>query len=291
MASVQDSSSSQLQHHESSPPSPPPDNSQTIPLYKISDPIPEHPEGDAIRRQVEYYFSDQNLPNDAHLLELCGGTQNLPVSINEILGWHKMRRFKPKSQVIVALTKSAFLEVVDNKRIRRRVPLVLDDEPNDEELATDFVTKEKANEQQSVVAPTPRRVPDPSKPWITKAFLKPTGFEEGWADPATPAEADEEKELYSPEESFADRIEIAIERFRQRRKFHQAYASHFTAWLRYGGFETGPRQFTGSIDQSMLEGRSAAEKARILAIYFAGDDKEDEEQWAVDFEGVAKGYL
>lgn len=291
MATTQGSSlPEQLQTFE---PHTSPGPSQTIPLYRVSDPTPEHPQGDAIRRQVEYYFSDQNLPNDEHLLELCGGPQNLPVSIGEILGWHKMRRFRPKSQVIVALKKSAFLEVVDNKRIRRRVPLVLDDEPDDEELAIDFVSKEKANEGQPAAAatPTPRLLPDPSKPWITKGLLKPTGFEEGFAQTVAPEEAEEEKDLYALDEPFADRIEIAVERFRQRRKFHQAYANHFTAWLRYGGFETGSRQFTGNVDQSMLEGRSAAEKARILAIYFAGDDKDDEEQWAVDFEGVAKGYL
>lgn len=268
---------------------------QSIPLYPVPPAeAPEHPEGDAIRRQVEYYFSDQNLPNDKHLLELCGGSQNLPVSIGEILGWKKMRRFKPKTQVIAALRRSAFLEVIDNKRIRRHVPIVLDDEPNDEELAIDFVSKEKATEQPSAPIPSGQvhyKV-DPATPWITKGLLKPTGFEESFAEPAiTAEEAKEEEDMYSPDEPFADRIEIAIQRYRARRKFHQAYASHFTAWMKYGGIETGPRQFTGQLDESVFEGRTAGEKARILAEFFAGEDKDDEEQWAVDFEGVAKAYL
>jgi hypothetical protein len=68
---------------------------------------------------------------DEHLWTLCGGYKNLPVSIGEILGWKRMRRYRPKLQVIEALKKSAFLEVVDGKRIRRRLALVedIDDTP------------------------------------------------------------------------------------------------------------------------------------------------------------------
>ena len=64
-------------------------------------------------------------------MTLCGGSQNLPVSINEILGWKRMRKYKPKSQAIEALKRSSFLEVMDNKRIRRRVPYA--PEPHDDE--------------------------------------------------------------------------------------------------------------------------------------------------------------
>jgi len=260
-------------------------------LFPVSPEVPEHPEGEAIRQQVEFYFSDQNLPNDKHLLELCGGTQNFPVSINEILGWKKMRRFKPKPQVIVALRKSALLEVVDNKRIRRRIPLMLDNEPDDPELAVDFASK-TTNATNIATAPTPRLLPDPAKPWITKGLLKPTGFEDNFAEPPLSAEqAVEEQELYSLDEPFADRIEIAISRFQSRRKFHQSYLKHFTAWMKFGGLETGPRQFTGRLDDAVFEGRTAAEKAQIMANFFSGQDKDDEEKWAVDFEGIAKAYL
>jgi La domain len=72
---------------------------------------------------VEYYFSDENMATDKHLMALCGGSLNLPVSLGEILGWKRMRKFKPKSQVIASLKTSEFLEVLDgNKTIRRRVP-------------------------------------------------------------------------------------------------------------------------------------------------------------------------
>ena len=85
----------------------------------------EHPDGDAIRRQVEYYFSDENLPNDRHLLEFCRGRENVPVSLNRICGFKKMRQYKPRRSVIEALRHSAFLNVSkDGKTICRKVPLV-----------------------------------------------------------------------------------------------------------------------------------------------------------------------
>jgi hypothetical protein len=94
---------------------------------------------------------------DEHLWVLCGGYKNLPVSIGEIIGWKRMRRFKPKLQVIEALKKSAFLEVVDGKRIRRRLALVEDNDttPITGKLKKSEPTgKENKNETQSSIRST-----------------------------------------------------------------------------------------------------------------------------------------
>lgn len=85
----------------------------------------EHPEGEIIRQKVEYYFSDENLPHDAHMLGLTGGAENLPVSISRIFGFFEMRKYKPMSQIRASLRKSTFLEFTDNKHIKRRVPLAI----------------------------------------------------------------------------------------------------------------------------------------------------------------------
>ena len=85
----------------------------------------EHPEGDAIRRQVEYYFSDENLPSDEHLLMKTGGSENLPVSLKHICGFKKMRGYKPYRSVVESLKKSEFLDIVDNKYIKRKAPLAI----------------------------------------------------------------------------------------------------------------------------------------------------------------------
>jgi hypothetical protein len=202
------------------------------------------------------------------------------------MSWRKMRKYKPKSQVIASLKKSNFLEVVEGKRIRRRVPIILDDEPSDDDLTQDF------HEKKPKILPTPRPLLDPAKPWITKGLLKPTGFEDGFCDPPiAPTEFEEEEEMYSLDEPFSTRMEVAIQRFRSRRKFHQSYAKYFTAWMKFGGVETGPRQFNGRLDDSIFEERDAAERAQILAEHFVSWDKENGQKWTVDFEGVAKSYL
>jgi La domain-containing protein len=88
---------------------------------------------------VEYYFSDENLATDDHLFILCGGPKNEPVSLNQILGWKKMRQYKPRSKVIEALEKSTVIEVLQNERgkrmIRRRIPFV--EEPVPEPIHDD----------------------------------------------------------------------------------------------------------------------------------------------------------
>jgi len=92
----------------------------------MSDQVPtEHPEGDAIRKRVERYFSDENLPHDAYMLALTRGSENWPVSVSRISGFYKMRQYKPHSQVKESLRKSTFLEFTDSKHIRRRVPLAI----------------------------------------------------------------------------------------------------------------------------------------------------------------------
>jgi hypothetical protein len=88
-----------------------------------------------------------------------------------------------------------------------------------------------------------------------------------------------------------DRIEVAIQRYRLRRKFHAEYLNPFEKWLKFGGVEAGERRFTGGFDADELADMSAVEKARTLATHFTGEDKADETKWVLDFEGVAKGFL
>ncbi|KAJ9632491.1 hypothetical protein H2203_000896 [Taxawa tesnikishii (nom. ined.)] len=232
----------------------------------------EHPLGDEIRKQVEWYFSDENLPHDAHLLGFCGGKENRPVSINRICGFTKMRRFKPRSSVVASLKKSTFLEVVDDdKYIKRRVALSI--EPI---VAPQVVYNQK----------------DEEKPWMTKGMLKPTGFEDYYADaPVTPAVYQEERKLYELEAAFFTRIETAIQRYCARRKFHQTNLQIFDRFLKFGGIDSGPKQFTGGLSKEDLETKDAEEIAIITARHYVAVDCLDEHNYYVDFEEVAKGFL
>lgn len=176
------------------------------------------------------------------------------------------------AQVKESLRRSTFLELVDNKHIRRRSPL-----------------KVKPTVQADMMPEQPAK----DKPWLTKGMLKPTGFEANFADaPLTPAEFAVEKDLYDPEISFETRIETAIQRYRSRRKFHQGTAHIFNAFLSFGGIESSPRQFTGGISKEDLEERDASEIAAMLAQDFVSQDVINHgDKWEVDFAAVARGFL
>jgi lupus La protein len=76
-----------------------------------------------IRRQVEFYFSDSNLPIDRFLLEETGGPANKPFPLKTIHNFKRMRHFQPFSAVVEAVKGSTFLEVNDKDEVYRKVPL------------------------------------------------------------------------------------------------------------------------------------------------------------------------
>lgn len=78
---------------------------------------------DEIRKQVEFYFSDSNLPADKFLLGQVGGTANNGVKIKLLHEFKRMRRFQPFEAVVAALKESTMLEVTDDESVRRKVPL------------------------------------------------------------------------------------------------------------------------------------------------------------------------
>ncbi|KAF2838698.1 hypothetical protein M501DRAFT_1031764 [Patellaria atrata CBS 101060] len=260
--------------------------------------IPDHPKGDEIRRQVEYYFSDENLPTDMHLLEKCGGCENNPVPIKHICGFSKMRKYKPYLQVVEALRRSDFLEVTEDKKVKRRVPISRSCLDLDWKEKNDGIDKLNSNSKPTM--PRPERLPDApkvvdpraTKPGMTKGMLKPTGMEEYFADaPVTPAEFEEERAMYDLENDFHERIETAIQRYKARRKFHQGPKRVFDALMHYSGIYSGPKQFTGNLTPEEMERYDAGDIARLNATHFVGEDKYDDTKWSVDFVGVAQGFL
>lgn len=125
---------------------------------------------------------------------------------------------------------------------------------------------------------------------------KPTGFEPYYADPPiTPAEAEEEEDIYGDHNPFAERIQIAMQRYKSRRKFSVHKSDIWVKFIKFGGIETGPRMFTGRLSKEDLEDKTAAEISSLTATDFTREDQYDledpESRWVVDFEGVAKGFL
>lgn len=244
--------------------------------------------------KVEFYFSDENLPSDLHLLKCCGGRENIPVSISLICGFKKMRIYKPKRLVIAALRKSAFLEVDENgKTIKRKMAMqgrcALDPEffEQDHDIAYDPRTRQPAVFPVPLIPQTRKEHPE----GVSKNMLKPTGFENAYTEPIpTPQEAAEEEAMYDPQKSIVERLEIAIQRFKQKRRMHEMYAHVFSKLMRFGGVEYGPRMHQGLSKQEMSN-MDAEELARALAVHSIPWDRSDPKQWVVDFEGVAKAFL
>lgn len=74
--------------------------------------------------QVEFYFSDSNLPNDKFLLSKVGGSQNNPVELEILHTFKRMRHFQPFEAIVEAMRESKFLELTnDDTCVQRREPL------------------------------------------------------------------------------------------------------------------------------------------------------------------------
>lgn len=84
---------------------------------------------DAIRKQVEFYFSDSNLPQDQFLLDKVGGNKNNPVELDVICSFKRMRHFEPREAIVEALKTSKTLRLVDDDtKVQRKNPLSKDND-------------------------------------------------------------------------------------------------------------------------------------------------------------------
>ncbi|KAM0716860.1 hypothetical protein Q7P37_006712 [Cladosporium fusiforme] len=236
-----------------------------------------------ILRQVEHYFSDENLQYDVHLLgKLQEG--NGMVSVKHILHFPRMRKYKPASAVREILKESAVIEIINNKHIKRRQPF---------DMAKAKVTG-KVNVDVEVAK---RKAALDVNPHLTKNMLKRTGFEHDHVEPdLSPEEQQAELEQYSTEHPIYERIETAVLRYKMNRKLHQETARVFHAYLKYGGFDERPSMFTGGTSKADEESLSKEEKARRKQINFVSNDvirsfEGQDGKWFVDFEGVTKGFF
>ncbi|KAF6838008.1 RNA-binding la domain protein [Colletotrichum musicola] len=64
-----------------------------------------------IRKQIEFYLSDSNLPHDKFLWELTGGFENKAIPLKTICAFKRMRRFQPYSAVVAAMKESSVVVI------------------------------------------------------------------------------------------------------------------------------------------------------------------------------------
>ena len=207
-----------------------------------------------------------------------------------------MRQYKPRSQVVAALRKSTVLELYKDPetkslKIKRKVP-IQGKVKTDEDLEDDG---DIAYARPAVKLAHPLQLISQDKvkypEGLSKNMVKPTGFEKTYVEPPrTTQEAAEEEAMYSQEKPFIERIELAIQRFKQKRRMHEHFAVVFNKLMRFGGVDAGPRLFQGIAKHDMAE-MVAEEITRAMAIHTVPNDRSDEEQWVVDFVGLCKAFL
>lgn len=82
-----------------------------------------------------------------------------------------------------------------------------------------------------------------------------------------------------------------------RRKLDSIRSNILTKYFALGGIEAGTKTFNGGLDKETLENSTAAEIAAYQATDFVRSsnakyyDPSDAENWVVDWEGVARGFL
>ncbi|KAI9728239.1 MAG: hypothetical protein M1828_004700 [Chrysothrix sp. TS-e1954] len=215
-------------------------------------------------RQVDYYFSNENLKGDKFLLGKMRGRRNRPVPVKIIHTFRKMQQYQPLQAVIAALHECNNVDLVKETGlwcVQRKTPFV-----SEEVLGHTATFK-------------------PSK-------MKPTGFEEFYADgPMTAVDAQHEESLYHGSRSVTERIETALQRYQAKRKFSNRPRNVFDKWLRYGGVDAGQKMFSGGLDPAFVEDSSKAEIAAMTATTYLGDDKQLDGQWTVAFDEVASSFL
>jgi len=121
---------------------------------------------------------------------------------------------------------------------------------------------------------------------------------EFYADkPLTPAEHKEESALYDESVPFCQRIEMCMQKYRAKRNLDSTRNNILTKYFMLGGIDATPRAFTGSLDKETIQNSTAEEIRTMTATDFIRPgskkyyDPEEPENWVVDFEGVAKGFL
>ncbi|EPS65505.1 hypothetical protein M569_09271, partial [Genlisea aurea] len=104
------------------------DKVQLSPPSDQPQPLSSHDLRHKIVKQVEYYFSDENLPNDSFLLKYVMSNSEGFVPIGVIASFRKMKKLTSDPAFIVeALKESTLLVVSSNgKRVKRLHPLIAD---------------------------------------------------------------------------------------------------------------------------------------------------------------------
>ncbi|KAF3909809.1 hypothetical protein ABW21_db0202097 [Orbilia brochopaga] len=141
-----------------------------------------------------------------------------------------------------------------------------------------------------------------------KGKTLPSGFEANFVEaPLTPDEFSKDKELYDLHKGVAERIEVAVQRYKAKRKFTDIRHRLLEAYLFLGGINTGAKMF-GGVDNKFVNDHDAEDIAKFKATDYVpdklhriggpklqeideDDDNDEDGDYAIDFNYVVRGFL
>lgn len=85
-------------------------------------------------KQVEFYFSDSNLPKDKFLWRTVQSNDEGWVPIKTIASFNRMKKFRPYESIVSALKTSDFLVISDNDELIRRKEPILPPKESEKQL-------------------------------------------------------------------------------------------------------------------------------------------------------------
>ncbi|KAG0054166.1 hypothetical protein BGZ83_011862 [Gryganskiella cystojenkinii] len=102
----------------------------------------------------------------------------------------------------------------------------------------------------------------------------------------------EELEMFDPSKSVAERVELAITRFRKNRKLNPIRGQILSVYLEYGGIKSGPKMFQGGgASSGGLADEGGAPEPDFEAMNTGVDRVDDDENLVVDFTNVVSTFL
>ncbi|KAK4161935.1 La protein [Cladorrhinum sp. PSN259] len=115
-------------------------------------PLPVTDDPVEIRKQVEFYFNDSNLPHDKFMWESTGGEENKPMPLKTLCNFKRMRRFQPYTAIVTALRDSTFLDISGEEGaelVKRREAYVSNPEAGKQRVARSVYVKGFGDEEST----------------------------------------------------------------------------------------------------------------------------------------------
>ncbi|GJJ78872.1 hypothetical protein EMPS_11231 [Entomortierella parvispora] len=163
---------------------------------------------------------------------------------------------------------------------------------DDEDIEDDDTTREKEESAPEVAVSAPAESTDTAEPKKKRKKKKKKAAKPEIDDILEESSniPPEELEMFDPSKSVAERVELAVTRFRKNRNLNLIRGKIFAVYLDYGGIHTGPKSFQGGGMQTGGPNDEGGEPD-FEAMNAGVDRVDDDPDLVVDFTNVVATFL